>query len=133
MTSRSANVLVIFIVAIFAFCFASVFASMTGPIAILPSNNDSDMLLDNVTIADDNLTSNNNYNTPSYTKQTDDTDDNTKDDDKSDVETTVDKTTSNEKTKTSTKTTTDTSKNEVEVTEDTSKSDSSDVETTSED
>ena len=37
MASRSATVLVVFIVAVLAFCLASVFASMTGPISILPN------------------------------------------------------------------------------------------------
>ena len=134
MTSRSANVLVIFIVAIFAFCFASVFASMTGTIAILPSNNDSDTLLDNVSIADENLTSNN-YNAPSYTKQTDNNIDDSKDDDKSNVETTVDKTTSSEKTSTSAKPSSqDTSGKDVQPSETPSTGgDSSDIETTTED
>ena len=40
MSSKSATVLVILTVAIVAFCLASVFASMTGPINILPNNTD---------------------------------------------------------------------------------------------
>ena len=132
MTSRSANVLVIFIVAIFAFCFASVFASMTGSIAILPSNNDSDELSDNVTVIDENLTNNNNnYKAPTYTKQTDDSKDNSKDDDKSNVETTVDKSTTQEKTTTSTKDTSDSQSNENQIKD--IPSDDVDVETTTED
>ena len=99
MASRSANVLVIFIVAIFAFCFASVFASMTGPIAVLPENNDSEMMLDNITIVPNNSISNDNSKYQSYQKQTnDDTDDDSSDNDKSNVETTVDKTTKDKKT-----------------------------------
>ncbi len=53
MSSRSATVLVIFIVAVIAFCFASVFAAMTGPISILPVENESEMLLENLSISDD--------------------------------------------------------------------------------
>ena len=54
-TSRSATVLVIFIVAVFAFCLASVFASMTGPISILPNDTESGGILDNLSaITDDN-------------------------------------------------------------------------------
>ena len=99
LASRSANVLVIFIVAIFAFCFASVFASMTGPIAVLPENNDSEMMLDNITIVPNNSISNDNSKYQSYQKQTnDDTDDDSSDNDKSNVETTVDKTTKDKKT-----------------------------------
>ena len=48
MSSRSATVLVIFIVAIVAFCLASVFASMTGPISILPNKTNESGILDNV-------------------------------------------------------------------------------------
>ena len=99
LASRSANVLVIFIVAIFAFCFASVFASMTGPIAVLPENNDSDVMLDNISLVPNNSVSNDNSKYQSYQKQTDDnTDDDSNDDDKSKVETTVDKTTKDKKT-----------------------------------
>ena len=42
MSSKSATFIVIFIVAIVAFCLASVFAAMTGPISILPNGTDSD-------------------------------------------------------------------------------------------
>ena len=48
LSSRSATVLVIFIVAIVAFCLASVFASMTGPISILPNGTGNGGVLDNV-------------------------------------------------------------------------------------
>ena len=103
LASRSANVLVIFIVAIFAFCFASVFASMTGPIAVLPENNDSDVMLDNISLVPNNSVSNDNSKYQSYQKQTDDntdddSNDDSNDDDKSKVETTVDKTTKDKKT-----------------------------------
>lgn len=48
MSSRSATLLVIFTVAIVAFCLASVFASMTGPISILPNKTNDSTILDNV-------------------------------------------------------------------------------------
>ena len=48
LSSRSATVLVIFIVAIVAFCLASVFASMTGPISILPNKTNESGIFDNV-------------------------------------------------------------------------------------
>lgn len=48
MSSRSATVLVIFIVAIIAFCLACVFASITGPISILPNESDSGSILDDL-------------------------------------------------------------------------------------
>ncbi|MBQ2666428.1 hypothetical protein [Methanobrevibacter sp.] len=53
MTSRSATVLVIFVIAIFAFCLASVFAAMTGPISILPNESESGGILDNLTALTD--------------------------------------------------------------------------------
>ena len=53
MTSRSATVLVIFIIAIIAFCLATVFASMTGPISILPAKNESGGVLDNLSVITD--------------------------------------------------------------------------------
>ncbi|MEE1128893.1 MAG: hypothetical protein UHW99_02815 [Methanobrevibacter sp.] len=48
MSSRSATVLVIFIVAIVAFCLASVFGAMTGQISILPNNSEDGNILDNL-------------------------------------------------------------------------------------
>lgn len=48
MSSRSATVLAFFIVAIIAFCLACVFASMTGPISILPNESDSGGILDDL-------------------------------------------------------------------------------------
>ena len=49
MSSRSATILVIFSVAIVAFCLASVFGAMTGTISILPNNSeDSGSILDNL-------------------------------------------------------------------------------------
>ena len=53
MTSRSATVLVIFIVAIVAFCLASVFASMTGQISILPNETSNNTTIENLTNSDD--------------------------------------------------------------------------------
>lgn len=60
LSSRSATVLVIFIVACIAFCLASVFGAMTGPISILPDENDSGGILDNLSAITD---SDNNYET----------------------------------------------------------------------
>ena len=48
LSSRSATVLAFFIVAIIAFCLACVFASMTGPISILPNESDSGGILDDL-------------------------------------------------------------------------------------
>lgn len=48
MSSRSATVLAFFIVAIIAFCLACVFASMTGPISILPNESDNGGILDDL-------------------------------------------------------------------------------------
>ncbi|WP_405294759.1 hypothetical protein [Methanobrevibacter sp.] len=118
MSSRSATVLVIFIVAVLAFCFASVFASMTGPISILPNESESGGILDNLSaITDDSANSGDSYgyqqydDYSSYDSSSDDSDD-------SDVETTTDS--SKEKS------------SDVETTTDSSKdSRSSDVETTS--
>lgn len=59
MSSRSATVLVIFSVAVIAFCLASVFAAMTGPISILPIESDSGGILDNLSAITDS--DNNNY------------------------------------------------------------------------
>ena len=54
MSSRSATVLVIFVVAIFAFCLASVFGSMTGVISILPNGtDDGPSVLDNLSAITD--------------------------------------------------------------------------------
>lgn len=52
LSSRSATVLVIFIVACIAFCLASVFGAMTGPISILP-NESSGGVLDNLSAITD--------------------------------------------------------------------------------
>ena len=80
MSSRSATVLVIFIVAVIAFCFASVFAAMTGPISILPVENESEMLLENLSISDDSSSNVYTYKDNSHSDSSDD----------SNVETTTD-------------------------------------------
>ena len=49
MASRSATVLVIFVIAVIAFCLASVFGAMTGPISIFPNiTDDGGSILDNL-------------------------------------------------------------------------------------
>ena len=54
MASRSATVLVIFVIAIIAFCLASVFGAMTGPISIFPNETDnSGGILDNLSAITD--------------------------------------------------------------------------------
>ena len=91
MTSRSATVLVIFIIAIFAFCLASVFAAMTGPISILPQESDSGGILDNLSAITDEIDDNDNsygyqqYNDYSSNNYYDDSGD-----DSSNIETTTD-------------------------------------------
>ena len=132
MASRSANLLVIFVVAIFAFCFASVFASMTGPISILPNETDNATILDNLSIIPTDNQSNN-VNHQTVTQNDDDDSDDS--DDKSDVETTKDKSSSSSSQKTSSKNTKDKTKSSdshIETTTDTSSS-TSDVETTTSD
>ncbi len=90
MTSRSATVLVIFIVAVLAFCLASVFASMTGPISILPNESDSAGILDNLSaLTDDTSDSGNSYGYQDYDDYSSD-DYSSKDYDDSKVETTSD-------------------------------------------
>lgn len=58
LSSRSATVLVIFSVAVIAFCLATVFAAMTGPISILPNESDSEGILDNLSMLSDSDNSN---------------------------------------------------------------------------
>ena len=53
MTSRSATVLVIFVIAVIAFCLASVFGAMTGTISILPNDSESGGILDNLSAITD--------------------------------------------------------------------------------
>lgn len=68
MSSRTAKFLVIFVVAIIAFCLACVCAAMTGPISILPNESDNGSILDDLSaIAND--TGNN---VETYTNQYDD-------------------------------------------------------------
>ena len=52
LASRSATVLVIFTVAVLAFCFATVFASMTGPLNLF--NYTGESVLDNLSAITDN-------------------------------------------------------------------------------
>ena len=88
LASRSATVLVIFIVAVLAFCLASVFASMTGPISIIPNETESGGILDNLSaITDDDSIGKSNYNYNSYK---DYSSDDSSDDSSSNVETTTD-------------------------------------------
>jgi len=63
MSSRSATVLVIFVVACVAFCLASVFGAMTGPISILPNESNNGSVLDNLSAITD---SDDNYDTYGY-------------------------------------------------------------------
>ena len=71
-SSRSATVLVIFIVAVLAFCLASVFAAMTGPISILPNQSQSGGVLDNLSAITDDNSNNNKYNYQDYNDYSDD-------------------------------------------------------------
>ena len=85
LSSRSATVLVIFTVACIAFCLASVFGAMTGPISILPNDTDGN-LLDNISGNSDDSSNNVNHdNSNSYSPSND----NSHSDD-SNVETTTD-------------------------------------------
>lgn len=89
MSSRSATVLVIFIVACIAFCLATVFAAMTGPISILPNESDSGSVLDNLSV----ITDSDNYNYQSYGYDDSKSDSSSSDDSQSNepnVETTTD-------------------------------------------
>ncbi|WP_067042799.1 hypothetical protein [Methanobrevibacter sp. YE315] len=62
MSSKSATFIVIFIVAIVAFCLASVFAAMTGPISILPNGTDSENTSNDVSnVPVDSGSDDNNY------------------------------------------------------------------------
>lgn len=89
LSSRSATVLVIFIVACIAFCLATVFAAMTGPISILPNESDSGSVLDNLSA----ITDSDSYNYQSYGYDDSKTDSSSSDDSQSNepnVETTTD-------------------------------------------
>lgn len=60
MSSKSATLLVVFVIAVGAFCIASVFAAMTGEINILPNETDllnsSDNSTDDVSVSVHQLT-----------------------------------------------------------------------------
>lgn len=86
MSSRSATVLVIFIVAVLAFCLASVFASMTGQISILPNETESGGVLDNLSAITDDNSNGNSYGYQDYNDYSSDH----SSDDSSKVETTTD-------------------------------------------
>jgi hypothetical protein len=127
-SSRSATVLVIFIVAILAFCFASVFASMTGPISILPNESQSGGILDNLSaITDDTSNSGDSYNYNDYYDYSSDDSSSDDDSDDSHVETTKD--TSKDSKSDDVETTTDSSSSGSEK-ESSSSSKDSNVETT---
>ena len=140
-SSRSATVLVIFIVAVLAFCLASVFASMTGQISILPNESESGGVLDNLSaITDDTGSSDNSY---GYQDYTDYSSDDYSDDDSSNVETTTDDSSSSSQASSSQQSSSDSgsgsssqqssSSSQVETTTDSSSSQqsgSSNVETT---
>lgn len=69
LSSRSATILVILVVAFLAFCLASVFGAMTGPISILPNESESGGVLDNlsaITDSDDNYKSYGSQSTNDY-------------------------------------------------------------------
>ena len=115
LASRSATVLVIFIVAVLAFCLASVFASMTGPITILPNESESGGVLDNLSaITDDNSASDSSYGYQDYDDYSYSYDSSS--DDSPSVETTTDDSSS--------------SSSDVETTTDDSSSSSGSIETT---
>ena len=75
LSSRSATVLVILVVAFLAFCLASVFGAMTGPISILPNESESGGVLDNlsaITDSDDNYKSYGSQSTNDYSSYSSD-------------------------------------------------------------
>lgn len=98
LSSRSATVLVIFVVACLAFCFASVFASMTGPISILPNESNSGGVLDNLSAITDSDNHYQSYGSPDtsndYSHNYDSSESHSDD---SQVETTTDNSQNNEK------------------------------------
>ena len=108
MSSRSATVLVILVVAIAAFCLASVFAAMTGPISILPNENDTGGVLDNlsaITDSDDNYQT---YGSPDTSQDySENYDYSESHSDDSQVETTTDDSHNNDKSESNVETTTD--------------------------
>ena len=89
-SSRSATILVIFTVACIAFLVATVFASMTGPISIIPTGNNSSGISNNLsTVAgpSDNYKSSSYDNSKDYSSSSSYSSDKSS---KSQVETTVD-------------------------------------------
>ncbi|WP_405267501.1 hypothetical protein [Methanobrevibacter sp.] len=128
MSSRSATVLVIFIVAIIAFCFACVCASITGPISILPNESDTGGILDNLSaITDDTGDSGESYGNPYSDDYSSSSQDYSSSSD-SDVETTVDDSSSDDESDSSSSTSSTSSSSKVETT--TEETSYSSVETT---
>ena len=134
LSSRSATVIVILVIAIVAFCLATVFASMTGPISILPNASNNSSVLDNlsaITDSDDNYQT---YGSPDTSKdysRSYDYSQSSSDD--SQVETTTDDSSShNDKSSSSSnvETTTDDSSSSSSSSSSRSSSSSSNVETT---
>ena len=130
MSSRSATVLVIFIVAVLAFCLASVFASMTGQISILPNGTESGGVLDNLSaITDDTGDSGNSY---GYQDYDDYSSNDYSSDDSSKVETTTDDSSSSSSSSTSSSTSSDSGSSSSSDSGSSSSSGGSQVETVSE-
>lgn len=119
MSSRSATVLVIFVVACVAFCLASVFGAMTGPISILPNESNNGSVLDNLSAITD---SDDNYDTYGYdqSSQSNDYSSSSSQSSEPEVETTTDQSSSS-----SSHTTTETTSTETSQHSDSSQSGSS--------
>lgn len=119
MSSRSATVLVIFIVACVAFCLASVFGAMTGPISILPNESNNGSVLDNLSAITD---SDDNYETYGHdqSSQSNDYSSSSSQSSEPEVETTIDQSSSS-----SSHTTTETTSTETSQHSDSSQSGSS--------
>ena len=111
LSSRSATILVIFIVACVAFCLASVFGAMTGPISILP-NESSGGILDNLSAITDSDSSPATYGYDDYQSQSQSSYDSSS----SNVETTTDNSqqssSSSDSSSSNVETTTDSSSND---------------------
>ena len=135
MSSRSATVLVIFTVAIIAFCLACVCASITGPISILPSESNSGSILDNLSAITDGTGNNGeSYGYQDYNDYSS-SDSGSSYSDDSNVETTTDSSSSSSgshpsSSSTSSSSSTTTVETTTETSTSTSTSSSSDVETT---
>lgn len=92
MASKSANILMIFVIAVIAFCLASVCASITGPISFMPEQNATGVSLDNLSVLpEDNGSNTNTYVYKDNAKDSDDDDGDDSSDDSSSKETTKDK------------------------------------------